>query len=300
MGVLSAGLAIGGVLGLLLGGTIEQHYGWRVAFMMVGLPGFLLAILASRLINPSKRGAGPGDRVRSFRMGRPGPTPIGREADTAFEGLIEALRRVLRTPTLVYVFIAGAMISFGMNGLVGWGPTFITRTLGLSSGNAARLLGITGLIAGISGTIAGGLIADWWLKRNPRARVLTVALGMLLGGPLTIWLMTVRDPCAFRVIFGFAFFFLSWYNGPLTATVFDVVPGRISATVAGAFFLFIHLAGDAIAFPLVGTLSDRFGLERAVFVLPVVAMAGGILVLGAARRVMRDMARVEADAAKGT
>ena len=39
----------------------------------------------------------------------------------------------------------------------------------------------------------------------------------------------------------------------MTAVIFDVVPARISATVAGAYLLFIHLAGDAIALPLVGT-----------------------------------------------
>jgi MFS family permease len=295
MGVLSAGLALGGLLGILLGGAIEQHYGWRVAFMMVGVPGFLLALLASRLIDPSERGVRIVCRARSIRMGKLDRTPFGHDAGTALDGLLDVLRRVLRTPTLVYVFVAGAMISFGMNGLVGWGPTFVTRKLGISSGDAARLLGITGLIAGVSGTLVGGLLADWWLKRNPRARVLTVALGMLMGGPLTVWLMTVRDPASFRVLFGLAFFFLSWYNGPLSATVFDVVPGRISATVAGTFFLFIHLAGDAIAFPLVGTLSDRFGLERAMFVLPAVSMAGGMVVLGAAGKVMRDVARVEAE-----
>ena len=354
MGVLSAGLAIGGVLGILLGGTLEQLYGWRIAFMVVGVPGFLLALRASRLIDPSGR-AGPvavrpyvkeegivttvlqfyplivsvlagvvagvlldwryGEDsradvaaagaiigtgvvvqiwfwVRSIRMGKLDRTPFGHDASTALDGLLDALQRVLRTPTLVYVFIAGAMISFGMNGLVGWGPTFITRELGLSPGEAARLLGVTGLIAGVSGTLAGGMIADWWLKRNPRARVLTVALGLLIGGPLAVWLMTVRDPGMFRLLFGVAFFFLSWYNGPLSATIFDVVPGRIGGTVAGAYFLFIHLAGDAIAFPLVGMLSDRFGLEHAVFVLPAVSIAGGLVVLGAAGKVIRDIRRV--------
>jgi len=50
--------------------------------------------------------------------------------------------------------------------------------------------------------------------------------------------------------------------------------------------------GDAVAFPLVGALSDRFGLHRAVLLLPVVAIVGGIVVLGATRTVARDMARV--------
>ena len=78
----------------------------------------------------------------------------------------------------------------------------------------------------------------------------------------------------------------------MTAVIFDVVPSRISATVAGAYLLFIHLAGDAIALPLVGTLSDRFGLDRAVLLLPGVVIIGGITVMGAMRTVGRDMRRV--------
>ena len=80
----------------------------------------------------------------------------------------------------------------------------------------------------------------------------------------------------------------------MTAVIFDVVPPRISATVAGAYLLFIHLAGDAIALPLVGTLSDRFGLDRAVLLLPSVVIVGGVTVLGAVRTVERDMRRVGA------
>ena len=95
----------------------------------------------------------------------------------------------------------------------------------------------------------------------------------------------------FQAVFAVAFFCLSWYNGPMTAAIFDVVPARISATVAGAYLLFIHVAGDAIALPLVGTLSDRFGLDRAVLLLPAVVIVGGLTVLGAIRTVGRDMHR---------
>jgi sugar phosphate permease len=121
-----------------------------------------------------------------------------------------------------------------------------------------------------------------------------VAVGFLIGGPLALWLLTVRDLDVFMPVFAVAFFFLSWYNGPMAAVIFDVVPARIGATVSGAYLLFIHLAGDAIAFPLVGSLSDRFGLDRAVMVLPVVALIGGIVMLGAMRTVTRDMHRVGA------
>jgi sugar phosphate permease len=204
---------------------------------------------------------------------------------------------VLRTPTLGYLFVGGAMISFGMNGLVGWGPTFLSRELGLSAGASARLFGTWGLVAGTAGTIAGGYIADWlrgsrWLARSPGAsRVITVAFGVVVGGILTIVLLYVRDLRLFGPIFTVAFFFLTWYNGPMAAAIFDVVPARIGATVMGAFLLFIHLAGDAIAFPLVGALSDRFGIHNAVMLLPVVAVLGGLVTLFAVRTVAYDMGR---------
>ncbi|HUF36244.1 MAG TPA: MFS transporter, partial [Gemmatimonadales bacterium] len=211
---------------------------------------------------------------------------------SAFDEILRAGGIVLHTPTLVYVFLAGAMISFGLNGIVGWGPTFVSRELGLSAGQSAALLGKWGLISGTAGTLFGGFLADWLRRRYETGRVLTVALGLLLGGPLAVWLLTIRDLETFKVVFAAAFFCLSWYNGPITAVIFDVVPPRISATVAGAYLLFIHLAGDAISLPLVGTLSDIFGLDRAMVVLPLVVILGGVVVLGATRTVGRDMGRV--------
>ncbi len=356
MGILAAGIPLGGVLGLLLGGWLEGIYGWRVAFMVVGLPGLLCAMLVSRLHDPTRaekpitvrkalRDFEIGIRafvrvffesllfalvglvaawlmsvrfgadsaldtavfaalvaiglalniwrwVRLVRHGKRSQTPWTRGMEGAVDELLHASRVVLATPTLVYIFLSGAMISFGLNGIVGWGPTFMSRTFGLSAGASAAMLGKWGLIAGVSGALAGGFIADWLGKYTSRARVLTVVLGLVLGGPLAIWLMTVRDLDTFVPMFAVAFFLLSWYNGPLTAVIFDVVPSRVGATVSGAYLLFIHLAGDAIAFPLVGSLSDRVGLASAVMVLPIMAFVGGVVSLGALRTVVRDMARV--------
>jgi hypothetical protein len=54
------------------------------------------------------------------------------------------------------------------------------------------------------------------------------------------------------------------------------------------------VAGDAIALPLVGFLSDRFGIDRAVFLLPAASIAGGAVLLLGVRTVLRDMAFVAA------
>jgi len=360
MGILASGVSLGGVLGLLLGGLLESEYGWRVAFMTVGVPGFVCAMLVTRLADPTRPPARLTMRsfLRDFQIGAvalvrqlwpllvcgvigvlaayrldrlygadskldvaamsaaigigltltiwrlvrrtpldPGPG-FGTGIGGAFDDIVAAGKTVLHTPTLVYVFIAGAMISFGLNGIVGWGPTFVSRELQLTAAEGASLLGKWGLIAGTAGTLFGGALADWLRRRNEMGRVLTVALGLLLGGPLALWLLTIRDPGLFQAVFTVAFFCLSWYNGPMTAVIFDVVPPRISATVAGAYLLFIHLAGDAIALPLVGTLSDRFGLDQAILLLPAVVIVGGVVALFATRTVRQDMSRVESAVAR--
>lgn len=363
MGIFMAGLAVGGVLGILIAGQLEAAYGWRVALLALGLPGFGLAALVMQLKDPTRElptgtlrseleaigvgvtsllwaiapalgGLGLGalaayvlDRrfgadsaldaaalltlasaglvwnIRSWiRRDRRATSPADPGEvvlDAAMADLKRAFHLVLNTPTLVYVFIGGALISFGMNGLVAWAPTFITRALGLSTTEATRMLGIAGLVAGTVGTLAGGWIADLLRKRYPSARVLVTTISFLLGAPLAFLLLTLRDPAYFVPIFYLAFILLTMYNGPLTATIFDVVPARIGTTVVGAYLLFIHIAGDSIAFPLVGMLSDRFGIDRAIYTLPTAALVGGLVVLGAARWLPADLRRV-AEATTGT
>ncbi len=353
MGILSAGITVGGVLGIWLGGRLDAVYGWRTALVAVGIPGFVLAMLTARLVDPTRPIArlvvssylrdiemGLSALARYFlplivslvvgglawlwldrasaasnadvavfgscvalglaltirqwvkRVERPALAAGSDRVGDAFDELLRALATVLHTPTLVYVFVGGALISFGMNGIVGWAPTFMSRELRLTVSEAAVLLGTWGLLAGTAGALFGGVLSDWLRRYTPTARVITISAGLLIGAPLALWLLTIRDMSHFVPVFCAAFFFLSWFNGPIAAVIFDVVPARIGATVAGAYLLFIHLAGDTVSFPLIGALSDRFGISTAVLLLPAVALLGGVVVLFGARTVARDMTRI--------
>jgi hypothetical protein len=269
------GLAVGGALALYF----DQVYG---ADSSVDAAAFATAVTVGLALNI---------RVWVKRFARAPLTGRSRLVQVFGEQAV-SLALVLRTPTLVYVFLGGALISFGINGLIGWAPTFMSRELNLSVAQAATLLGTWGMVAAIGGALVGGVVADWLRRYTVTGRVLTIGIGLMVGGPLALWLLTLRDLTVFVPVFAAAFFFLSWFNGPIMAVIFDVVPAKISATVVGAYLLFIHLVGDTVAFPLVGSLSDRFGLDRAILLLPSVAIIGGLVIFGAARTVGRDMERV--------
>jgi MFS family permease len=355
LGIFWGGLAMGGVLGIWLGGELESLYGWRVAFMAVGIPGIILAVLASQLKDPSRARA-----VRSLRenirqleftaarltratwptwsSGIVGGiaayfldrhTPATSDMDAAVfsivigigltlnvvlwvradrtkppvtasgvggrsarvEDFLHAGRVVLRTPTLIWLFIAGALISFAMNGLVGWSPSYMQRELWLTPQLAGRTVGLWGLLAAVLGTVFGGRLADHLAERWSGGRILVGAAGFLIGAPLAIWLLMVRDLDLFIPLFFVTIFFFTWYHGPMTAAIFDVVPAAVGASVIGAYVFFTHIAGTAIALPLVGFLSDEVSLRFAMMVLPASAFAGGAIALVALRTARRDAER---------
>ncbi len=355
IGVYSVGMAFGGVLGIWLGGVLAARYGWRAAFVAMGVPGVVLAALASRLRDPARRPPAPllatvrgwlerGVR-RAVRLVAPlvvltlagalasstldlfqdlppnldtavfavavsvgivwtvirlVPIAVRRTSEasdvatTVFEDFVHAAATVLRTPTLVWLFLGGALVTFAVNGLIAWAPSFMERTHGLSVAAVGRAFGVWGLAGGALGALFGGKVGDRLLERWSGGRVLVSGAGFVLGGPVCVGLLLVDELRIFVPLLFITFFLYTWYNGPLSAVILDVVPAAVRASVLGAYLLFSHLAGDAIAPPLIGYLSDRVGLRPAMLLLPTAGALGGLLILIALTTVGKDMARVRA------
>ena len=376
LGIYTVGMALGGVLGVWLGGLLSEAYGWRLAFLWLGVPGFVLAVLASRLREPARRPPTPlATTLRRFTttglrqalryaypliwltllgamvsgalaliraipnemvvavfglfvgvgvawtVARLVPLAIARGTEatevaaSAFEEFLEASTVVLRVPTLIWVFVGGALVTFAVNGLIAWAASFMQRVHGFTVSDIGREFGVWGLAGGALGAYAGGRLADWLAPRWKPARVAAAGGGFILGAPIVVVLILSHGLNAVVVsgfgyeitrfqlcVFG-TYFFYTWYNGPLSAVIFDVVPAAVRSSVMGAFLLFSHLAGDAVAPPLIGFFSDRLqsawhlpadeALRRAMLLLPTVGLIGGVVILFALRTVGRDMARVK-------
>jgi MFS family permease len=356
LGIFWGGLALGGILGIWVGGELEGLYGWRAAFLAVGIPGFILAMLVTQLRDPTR--APPHfpvlEQMRRLELGAwriaralwpiwtftlsgavvaylvnraQRSSSLDAAVFSAFAGtgaaiqlallvrrvvrqrheprvhhprlaeLQRAALLVLRTPTLVWLFAGGALITFSMNGLVAWSPSYLHREMGLTPTIVGRTMGVWGLIGGVLGTVFGGRLGDRLAERWAAGRVIAGSAGFLMGAPLALWLLQIRDFDLFIPVFFATIFFFTWYHGPMTAAIFDVVPHQIGASVIGTYVFFTHIAGDAIAYPLVGALSDRFGIATAMYVLPAAAFLGGSVVLLATRTVGRDEARARAASA---
>jgi len=355
IGIYSVGMAIGGIVGIWVGGELSALYGWRAAFLVMGAPGLVLAVLASRLREPSRRPPSPlvatirrwvlGGGRKAARVAAPLVVfTIGGALLSAFLGLFEELpanldtavfgvlvgvgfvwtvfrivpialahhaqftgaaataledfghaaATVLRTPTLIWVFIGGALVTFAVNGLIAWAPSFLERTHGLSVAEVGRAFGLWGLAGSAIGVLFGGRVGDRLLEHWRGGRVLVSGLGFILGGPVCAGLLLLGDLRFFVPLLFATFFLYTWYSGPLSAVILDVVPAAVRASVLGAYVLFSHLAGDAVAPPLIGYLSDRVGLRPAMLLLPTVGVVGGLIMLIALTTIARDMARVKA------
>jgi len=356
IGIYSVGMALGGVLGIWFGGVIAEQYGWRWAFIWMGFPGLVLALLASRLRELDRRPPPPIVETlgRWWQHGKHGvtryvmplaicsgvgavlagflslfegipsqfgtalfgvgtsigiawtvwrlvplavrrTTEAGAVAAGAFDDFLDAAILVLRTPTLIWIFTGGAMVTFAVNGLIAWAAAFMQRVHGLSVARVGAEFGVWALSGGVLGALLGGRLADRLQQRWHGGRVLASGVGFVLGAPVCAALLLVHDLRWFAPLILATYFFYTWYNGPLAAVILDVVPPAVQASVLGAFVLFSHLAGDALAPPLIGYLSDRTGdLRTAMLLLPAVGLFGGVIILIALTTVRRDMQRLHA------
>jgi MFS family permease len=131
---------VGSAIGFVLGGVIGESLGWRAAFLICGLPGLLIAALALFIKEPPRG---------QFDTEKPQPLPWG-----------PALRALAANKVYAFTVLGYVAVSFATGGIADWFSTFLVRERGMEVAAAATYTGMSAVIGGIIGTIAGGLLAD--------------------------------------------------------------------------------------------------------------------------------------------
>ncbi|RIJ16350.1 spinster family MFS transporter [Henriciella mobilis] len=213
--------------------------GWRVAFILVGIPGILLAFIVKMTIKEPPRGYSDPPELQQLERASMG----------------EAFK-VLSKKTTFWHIVAGATVaSFVGYGVAQFTTSFLVRTHGLDLQTAAVLFGvIIGLMAAL-GVFMSGFLADKMAKRYPTALSWMPALGMGLSVPLyavgflapTVWLALPPLMAAAALHY--------FYLGPMYAIVGGVVDSRMRATSVAITLFIVNLLGYGLGPPLIGFLS---------------------------------------------
>ncbi|MCC8928812.1 MFS transporter [Rhodococcus sp. I2R] len=272
-----------GGAGIVLGGILAEWLGWRGAFVVMTIPGILVAILVSRLREPER---GFADRLASDA------DPI-RNTPTQTAPLRAQIFRVLRIRTLWYTGAALTVMSISIGGLTFWIPSLLQREFGLSEAAAATLGGGLTLLGIVLGTLVAarvtrravvGTLARW--------RVLLGGIGILVGSIFMTGALTVETTVVFVALLTLFAFFSVFALPTLTACVADVVPARDR----GLGFGLLQIAatvGGAVGPLLVGVVSEAAGsLKTGMVPLLPLLVVGGILALRAYSHVDHDSQRV--------
>lgn len=287
--VFTTAIPLGGALGVAIGGGVGSRFGWRHAFLLVGLPSLLLALLAWRMADPPRGASEPGTAQAGD-----GPAAVVGLPVTGW-AIAQKVQGLFRIPTFLLVCIVGMLVAFATGAFTAWLPTYLYRVKGLPLANATVWYGGIQSVGGCLGVLAGGLIGDALMRRTPAGHLLTIALGFLISAPLGLLFLLHKDPWVYLpALFG-AVFFLVLYMGSVNAAIHNVVHPELRATAIAIFVLLIHLGGDAFSPAVVGLISDRRSLQGAMLFLPFLLFFAGLVALAASGVVAHDMKRLERD-----
>jgi len=245
------------VIGYFLAGWLNQFYGWRWTFVMIGVPGFVLAVLAGftlreprreDLLKPSTADADP--ETASLT---PGGNTAAPSARVGLKEVWDALssNRTFRSLLCFY------SLSFFFNcAIAQWQPTFLIRSYGLKTGELGTWTALACALGMAAGTYLGGEWASRRAAHNETLQLKTMAGAYCVVGVVSalIYLAPNRY-CAFALM-GLWNVSGAFAAAPLFATIQTLVPERMRATATTFVMLLANLLGAGLGPLAAGGLSD--------------------------------------------
>lgn len=243
LAIYSLGVPIGSALGIALGGWVAAAHGWRAAFIVVGLPGILLALLMLLLIREPERG-------------RLDPLPEGVAAHEPAGSIFSGIRTFFASRTMTLTAISSGLSAFVGYAMLSWNPPLLERAKGMALTEVAfwyaLVLGVTGVV----GTFAAGWLVDRLGRRDPRWYAWVPALAFTLSLPALAGLIWAPTWPIAMVFVAVPALLNNMYLAPALAVVQNAAPPA-RRTIAGATLLFIlNLVGLGGGPVYVGRISD--------------------------------------------
>jgi len=239
MGVYTAGVPLGLLIAFLGGGWISEAFGWRMAFVALGLPGLLLAILVYFTVKEPPRGGVDG------MIDRGAPPPFWTVFKTLFA-----------IPSFRHCCLGTSFTGLVYTCVQTWSPSFLSRSFDMTSGEIGAWLAPAVGLGGVIGTMVGGALADKLSAKDKRwmgwIPAIATGVGSLLGTLAYVtdhWLVAV-------VMIGFPLI-LCPVHLPIYGTILQGLASVRMRSSFPAISLFVAgMIGLGIGPQMVGVASD--------------------------------------------
>jgi len=276
LGAFFAAVSIGSVLGVVIGGVIAARWGWEAAFGVVGIPGLVLAV--AYLLVPDYKTVDMAPRTERK------PSTMGFVRDTA--------AALTGSPTVWWTCIGSACQLVVVSTIWSWLPSYFNRYHGASADKAAMLAAVI-VLCGAVGSFFWGVAADLVAVRRPRNKLLLMATlstaTLLVFGAAFGMSM---DPNHQFLLIALGGLMMMCTVAPAASVVLNVIHPGVRSTGAAILSLFQNLLGLAVGPFVGGLLSDAWGLQTAMAIMPAFGLLAALCFLRAMRSYEPDLTKV--------
>jgi MFS family permease len=236
LGIYAIGTYLGVFMGYFIGGWVNQHYGWRMAFFSCGLPGAALAAILWLTISEPKRGA----MAERFEPEALGPT----------------LGFLFTQPSFVIVLIGFCLTTYTNYATSAWIPPFLARVHHLSSAEIGTYAGTFKGLAGMAGTLVGGVVVAAISKHDDRWKLWAPAIASGLAGPVFAVCMLTHDFATMIATLALTSFMVGFHLGPIFAIAQTVARPSMRALASAFVLLTATCFGQGVGPLAVGMIND--------------------------------------------
>jgi predicted MFS family arabinose efflux permease len=241
MSIILLGSPLGFLLGQSVGGWVAATWNWRVAFLALGIPGLLAAVVALLTLREPPRGLSDGATSTE-------PPPS-----------IKAVFITLWAKPAFRHLLAGFTIcGFAMNAVAQFVLPFYLRSFGLPLATAGAIFGAVAFTSNGLGMLLGGFGFDRLSRYDVRWPLWGPAVMFVVAAPLYFGAFSATNVNVSLVYVWFANFALATYLAPSAATVQNLIGPRMRATTAAIVAMVAGLLGAGLGPTLLGVASDMY------------------------------------------
>jgi predicted MFS family arabinose efflux permease len=240
MTVFALGAPIGAWLGSDIAGLVSTQHGWRAAFLVLGIPGIILALIIMVTIKEPVRGR------------------LDAVSEDKAPTVMETLRFLWSQKSAVHAMMGAGLSAFWGWGLMWFTPLFIQRTYGMDEGAAGGLLGQIYLVGGIGASLVTAYVVARPSFTDPRKISQLLAVVTALGTVPSFLAYYTYDLGVAKLMWWLFIPTIYFYIGPAMALCQNLAAPKMRAMSIAISLLIANLLNLIVAPAIVGGLSDYF------------------------------------------